>query len=96
MPNGFPSGAAIARETGGVVSLSGMIGNGTVISQSAALSVSGTMPVLIPLYENAGLLAGWLNLSNNISTSPLTWIGPPIQGHPGFTNVVNVSVLGLK
>lgn len=93
---GFPAGFAIARENEDIVSLLGTLGDGTVISQSAPLSVSGTMPVLIPLYENAGLLAGWLNLSNNISTSPLTWIGPALQGAPVFTNVINVSVLGVK
>lgn len=96
MPGGFPVGSAIARENGDIVSLSGILGSRTAISQSAPLSVSGAMPVLIPLYQNAGLLAGWLNLSNHISPSALTWISPATQGNPGFTNVVNVSVLGFR
>jgi hypothetical protein len=96
MPSGFPVGSAIARENADIVSLSGILGNRTMISQSAPLSVGGAMPVLIPLYQNAGLLAGWLNLSNHISPSALTWISPTAQGNPGFTNVVNVSVLGFR
>jgi hypothetical protein len=91
-PAGLPAASAMASVIGGTVQLFGTLGDGSILSQSLPISIDGTIPLLIPLYQNAGLLAGWLNISTIPATSPLTWICPPGQINSGFTNVVNVAI----
>jgi phospholipase/lecithinase/hemolysin len=85
--------AAIANHNG-AVTLSGALADGTVFSQSVAVSTTGDVPVCVNLYSRAGLLLGWLNLANDTPGGSLVWIKPDtrISGadSPGFTSSVQV------
>jgi hypothetical protein len=87
-PDGSSAGSAAATEHAGNVFISGNLCDGTAISDSVPVSVTGMVPLLIPLGRDSGLLAGWLDLSAKPSTSPITWVCP------SFTNIVNVTVFG--
>jgi hypothetical protein len=88
---GWPAGSATATESEGIVWLSGTLGDGAAILQTAPVSRNGNVAVFVPLYHNAGLLAGWLNVSGGAPISTLTWICPAGGGYPGFTNVVQAA-----
>ncbi len=85
-------GAVTGVESGGVISLGGMLGDGTAISQIAPVSSDGNLPLFIQLYENGGLLAGWVNIFGSPSTCMLTWICPSGPATAGFTNVIEAAV----
>lgn len=75
----------------GVASLAGQLGDGTTISQTASIGADGGFPVYLSLYNNTGLLAGWITLAEGAPVGNLTWIqlGNPMQSKPGFTNVIS-------
>ena len=90
--NGLTAGYVTGVEGNGVVSLLGMMGDGTAFSQDAPVSSDGNMPLFIQLYGQSGLLAGWVNVFGSPATSLLTWICPSGQTSSGFTNVVEATI----
>ena len=69
----------------------GQLGDGTSIVQTSPIGVDGSFPVYQSLYNNAGLLAGWLTFAAGAPIGNLTWIHPPnpAQSTPGFTNIIS-------
>jgi hypothetical protein len=91
--NGLPTGLATGTEDGGVMSLFGLLGNGTLFSQNAPVSEEGSMALFVQLDGQSGLLAGWLNVFANPPTCLLTWICPPGFESPGFTEIVEATII---
>jgi hypothetical protein len=99
-PNG--EGYALVTNKSGIVTLSGALADGTAYSQIVPMSQNGDIPIYASLYTkaastNAGLLLGWINLTNLRATAPtnvLAWIkkpfGPPNLYTNGFTNLLSV------
>lgn len=91
--NGMPGGTITGVEGNGVMSLSGALGDGTTFSQSAPVSIDGSMPLFVQLYGHLGLLMGWVNVFGSPSTAVLTWIDASGQTGAGFTNVLEATVI---
>jgi hypothetical protein len=78
-----------------VLSLSGVLGDGTAISQTVPISKDGSVPLYVNLYNNGGLLEGWIILAGGNVTGNVTWIRPSIAGLasslPAFDTEVQVT-----
>jgi hypothetical protein len=90
--NELSAGSVTGVECDGVISLFGVLGDGTTFSQNAPVSEDGSMPLFIQLYGQSGLLTGWVNVFGSPSTSVLTWICPSGPASSGFTNVVEATI----
>ncbi len=80
----------------GILTLSGALGDTAAISQTVPISKDGNVPVYVNLYNNSGLLEGWLNLAGGVGSGNLTWIRPggvllPSGFPQGFGTVVHVT-----
>jgi hypothetical protein len=88
VPPGF--GYLLITNHNGVVTLRGALADGTAFNQTPPLGMSGGVPVYANLYGNAGLLLGWLSLSNGtVQQTTMAWIKPPTRSGiytEGFTN----------
>lgn len=88
-------GYALITNHAGMVALNGALADGTTFSQAVPASAFGNVPVYASLYNNTGLLFGWINL-NNLQAAPplnlLTWIKKPsgatAPSPAGFTNLL--------
>jgi hypothetical protein len=94
-PIGSPGGYGYANITnciGKNLIISGMLADGTAISQIVPVSVDGYVPIYKNLYKNTGLLLGWINISSGQPIGALTWIKKPSTNFysNGFTNTVDV------
>jgi hypothetical protein len=84
---------------GGMISLAGNLGDGTVLSQSVPVSKNGEWPFYCPASTatetNASVIMGWLSFSNGLSGT-VSWVKPPEVGdayYPqGFSN--ETAILG--
>jgi hypothetical protein len=59
------------------------LADGTAFAKKSVLTEDARSPVYVPLYNNTGLLVGWLNFSNGTSgntAGTLTWIKPAMPG----------------
>jgi hypothetical protein len=91
------TGYALVTNHAGTVALSGALADGTTYGQTVSVTADGDVPIYASLYQNTGLLLGWINL-NNLAGSPstnfLTWIKKPSRAAAlysgGFTNVLPV------
>jgi len=82
-----PSGDSVFSlivSNNGVVNLTGFMADNTPASQMSQISLSGSYPLYIPLYNNGleGSLIGWLDITgleaNSVSANPvLTWFNQP-------------------
>ncbi|HEX3716697.1 MAG TPA: immunoglobulin domain-containing protein [Verrucomicrobiae bacterium] len=84
------SGYATISELNANITFVGALADGTVYHQFVTAASNGDVPVYASLYNNTGLLLGWVNLPNlpaRPSTTTLTWIK---TGVLGFTNDVTV------
>jgi hypothetical protein len=83
--------AAVANHDG-LVTLSGALADGASFNQTVAVSPTGDLPVYASLYNHAGLLLGWINLTNGSPAGVLVWIREASKtsaAYPGgFTNNV--------
>jgi hypothetical protein len=97
IPPGY--GYMLITNHNGAVTLSGALADGTTFNQSPPLGVLGDVPIYANLYGNAGLLLGWLGLSNGMvaQESSMAWIKPAARSgiYPdGFTNSLLVACSG--
>jgi len=95
------AGTAIGLVVNSVLSLSGILGDTAVFSQTVPISKYGYVPFYVSLYNNTGLVTGWLNLGSGGVTGTVTWIRPsgvrvPVGYPQGFDTLANVTgtVLG--
>ncbi len=72
--------------------ITGALADGTAFNQTVPVSQDGYVPIYASLYQNQGLLFGWINLDpTNTSGVNLTWIRPAIPAAlywNGFTNIL--------
>ena len=95
-------GYALVTNFAGMVTLSGALADGTSYNQTVPVSKAGNLPVYASLYTNAantnaGLLLGWINLTNLQAAPPanaLAWIKKSSRSSAlytnGFTNILSV------
>jgi hypothetical protein len=88
-------GSASGPVVNSVLSLSGALGDTVAISQTVPISKDGNVPLYVSLYNNSGLLEGWINLTGGGVSGNLTWIRPSGVNQPGgfpegFDTVVQV------
>jgi hypothetical protein len=89
-------GGASGLVVNGVLSLSGTLEDGTAIAQTVPISKDGNVPLYVNLYNNSGLLEGWINLAGGVVTGNLTWICPASPFQPGFNTVVPITGVTLS
>jgi hypothetical protein len=90
------TGMASGLAFNSVLNLGGQLGDTSAISQSVPIAMDGYVPVYVSLYNNSGLLEGWINLAGGVVTGNLTWIRPsgvltPAGFPEGFDTVVQVT-----
>jgi hypothetical protein len=60
--------------------ITGALADGTAVSQSVPVSLTGNVPIFANLYTGKGLLLGWINLdSTNDDGAALAWVHPAIR-----------------
>ncbi len=64
----------LAVASSGMVSLAGRLEDGSPIAQTVAIAGDGSFPVYVSLRPQAGLLTGWMNLTEGVASGSLTWI----------------------
>ncbi|HZM04583.1 MAG TPA: immunoglobulin domain-containing protein, partial [Candidatus Saccharimonadales bacterium] len=96
-PANFPvgDGYALILDRNGVVTLNGGLADGAGFTQTVPASLAGDVPIFANLYDNTGLLLGWLNLANlDNSAGGLAWIKKGARGSllftNGFTNMLQI------
>lgn len=74
----FPTnnGVVVGGTANGVLLLSGLLGDTTPFSQSVPIALGGTVPLYASLYNNTGLVEGWINLANGGVSGSLNWVRP--------------------
>lgn len=76
---GGDSYGTVSVSGAGKVLLTGLLADGTKVSQSAAVSKYGQWPVYIPLYGNQGSIISWLAFSNTSAGDlggDVAWVKP--------------------
>jgi hypothetical protein len=83
--------AAVKVDTGGVVTLTGSLADGTKVVHKAPVAFSGDWPLYVPLTKNGGALVGWLRVrpSGDVDLDGVAhWVRPaglvPKQHADGF------------
>jgi uncharacterized repeat protein (TIGR03803 family) len=93
-------GYALITNRAGVLTISGALADGTAYSQTVPVAESGDAPIYAQPYgaggkKGAGLLLGWINLTNLEGANSLTWIKKPSRATgfytSGFTNLISVT-----
>jgi hypothetical protein len=77
----------VTLSANGAVLLSGQLGDGASIWQAGYIGADGSFPVYQSLYNNTGLLAGWITFAEGAPTGNLIWIQP--TNTQGFTNTIS-------
>jgi hypothetical protein len=73
----------------GKLVFSGALADGVALTPAPALGRLGDVPIFQNLYGNAGLILGWLTLTNGaIEATPLMWIKPSTDGFNTGLSVV--------
>ena len=99
----FPQGngyGTLTVDSSGKIRLSATLGDGTRISQTAAVSENGMWPVYIPLYSKSGSLEGLVAFTNIVGVSDLsgtlTWFKPAIPTAKLYPNgfTTQIALLG--
>jgi len=75
--NGFGS---LTVDGGGNVKMSGMLADGTKITQASQISDDGTWPLFVPLYKGKGMIIAWISFTNRAGDDlhgAVNWIKQP-------------------
>ncbi len=91
-PGAGPAVLQISSDS--IASYTGSLPDGTRLTGRATVSADGDWPVYAPLYQNQGLIAGWVHVDTNATlqdlSGSLAWFRPAQAGAPlypaGFTN----------
>ncbi len=79
----FPLGngyGSVKVDGSGNVKLSGVLADGTMITQASQLSADGSWPLFVPLYSGKGLLMAWVSFENRTDDDlhgAINWIKGP-------------------
>jgi hypothetical protein len=88
LPGGHGA-AAFSVTAAGLVSLSGVLGDGSVVTESTFISKQGQWPFYAPLYSKKGLILGWLTHTSDVSSpnavaGVVAWIKPGQTGMKAY------------
>src|SRR5207253_992298 len=79
-------------DSGGHIQWSGVLADGTKVSQKTMLSKDGVWPLYVPLYNGGGSLLSWIKFDDGAAGGPVVWLKPRgalTKYYPaGFTNAV--------
>ncbi len=98
LPQGQGYGTVLVSRSG-AVTFSGMLGDGTAVSQGSGLSSGGEWPLFLPGYAFKGAASGWVVFEADgdpVLTGELTWFKPATTTglyRPGFL-IKNQSLVG--
>jgi hypothetical protein len=100
---GSPQGAGYGKvkvDANGNLRLSGVLADGSKVSQRSAISGEGIWPLYAPLYRGEGSIIGWVQFSNEIETDlqgQVVWMKPDVGGvfYPEGFNL-QTSVVGVR
>lgn len=84
-PAGY--GVILATNTGSNVVLTITLADGVTTTVTSTVLSDGTMPIYASLYNRAGVLAGWVSMTNTTVDSPVVWIKKTPNG---FTNTATL------
>jgi hypothetical protein len=92
--------ATVSVDKAGRIRLSGLLADGTKVTQSTVVSKAGQWPLYIPLYKSGGFVLSWLTFSNSMAGElggNLAWVKPAGQAacYPGGFNL-QTSVVGAR
>jgi hypothetical protein len=74
----FANGTAKAKvNTAGKLTFNGKLGDGTKMSQTAAVSQDGLWPLYVPLYKGKGQILSWQSVSGPNVGGDFSWIQQP-------------------
>lgn len=108
-PQGSGWSTVSVSKTGGVVTVSGSLSDGTPISLSSSLARTGEIPLFCPLYAGKGSLVGTLSVqtgspapSGNVAEGEMSWAkgsGVPVKAgqagsYPAGFETLNLRVSG--
>lgn len=94
---GGDSYGTVTMSTKGAISFSGVLADGSKVTQKGNVLVNGQWPFYVSLYSGKGSIFGWLTFSNTLDSDisgNVEWIKPPNAGglYPaGFTNFVEAT-----
>ena len=94
-PANLPGGhgaAAVTVSSTGTVSVNGILGDGTVLTESTFVSQQGQWPLYAKLYSSKGILIGWMTFTNDTASDlagVISWIKPGITGTKIYPNGFN-------
>ena len=103
----YPQGEGYATVTvskGGIVTLAGVLSDGTPVTASAPLSKANSWPLFAQLYSKGGFLSGLVGLdsgdsNSDMQASGLRWYRPfmNVQHYPfGWPEVIRVNLSGAR
>jgi hypothetical protein len=99
----FPQGngyGTLKIDAGGKIKFSGVLGDGTKVSETGTVSENGMWPVYVPLYGKLGSLSGLVTFTNVVGVGDLggtlTWFKPVLAGSKLFPNgfTTQITLLG--
>jgi len=91
VPQGYGYATLVVSRRGSG-SLSGVLNDGTKVTTTAAVLRSGLWPVYVPLYQHAGVLAGWVTLATNTEvTGVLDWCAPARPSYAAFSTTLTLN-----
>ena len=96
LPEGDGYGTVTVTPSGGA-HFAGTLGDGTPVSESTTLDANGDWPFYAPLYQNAGVITGWLNLRPAAApaiTGTLEWLKPSLPAAAYYPNGFTLSISG--
>jgi hypothetical protein len=93
-PANLPGGhgaAAVNVSSVGAVSVSGILGDGTAVTESTVVSKEGQWPFYRAFYSGRGILIGWITFTNDPTTTSdmegvVSWIKPGKTGTKLYPN----------
>ena len=79
-------------DSGGNVTWSGALADGSKVTQKSTLSAESIWPLYASLYSGKGCILGWIQLTNGSVGGDVVWVKPAASSkyYPdGFTNLIN-------
>ncbi len=88
LPSGHGFGTAVVDRFGNL-KFSGVLADGTPVSQAVPITGAGDWPLYLPLYGGRGSVFGWVNFTNPALSELgglVNWFRPPLSPGTFFTN----------
>jgi len=84
-PGGFGT-IAFVTTVAGAATVTGVLADGTAVSQGVPVAKDGTIPLFANLYGGKGLLEGWVSLAGGVPAGTLTWLNTTTNARSLYPN----------